>query len=85
MSSMTKSYWQRMSVRTDGDRQAVKSWFSPLCDDMTPESAEVLCDKQTDREKKARAMMVDADGVKHIATRTLGGKTFSIAIRRAAG
>ena len=49
----------------------------------TPESAEILCDKQTDREKKLRAVMVDADGVKHIATRTLGGKTFTISIAKA--
>lgn len=79
---MSKSYWQTMSVRTDADRRAVKAWFAPVCNDMTPESAEVLCDKATDREKKARAVMVDADGVKHIATRSLG-KTFYIDIKRA--
>lgn len=79
---MSKSYWQEMSVRSDADRQAIKNWFAPICNDMTPESAEVLCDKATDREKKARAVMIDADGVKHIATRSLG-KTFYIDIKRA--
>ncbi len=81
---MSKSYWQSMRIHTDGDKRAVKNWFAPVCNDMTPESAEILCDKQTDREKKLRAVMVDADGVKHIATRTLGGRTFTVTLKKVA-
>lgn len=65
---MSKSYWQKMSVRTAGDQKAIKSYFHGFCDDMTVESAEVLCDKETDCEKKLRAVMVDVDGTKRVAT-----------------
>jgi hypothetical protein len=76
--SPRKSYWQRMACRTERDKVALKSWFSPFGDDMTPESAEALCDIETDREKKLRVIMVDGDGVKHVLTRTFGKKTTTI-------
>lgn len=77
---MSKSYWMGVACRTQGQKDAIKRWFSPLCDDMTPESAEILIDKVTDREKKIRAVMVDKDGKRRTATRTKGGKTFSVTL-----
>lgn len=84
MGKFAKSEWSGVSVRTDRDKVAVKSWFGFLCKDMTPEKAEVLCDVETDREKKIRCIMVDAKGKKFLATRTLGGKTFNISLKPAA-
>lgn len=74
-----KSYWQAMSLSSDGDKQACKSWFSMLCDDdMTPYKAEVLCDIETDREKKLRVFMTDAAGKRFQFERTCGAKNFSM-------
>jgi hypothetical protein len=56
----------------------VKSWFQPLCEDMTPYKAEILCDKETDREKKIRAFMTDPHGKKFKFERTKGGRNFSV-------
>lgn len=75
-----KSYWQAMSLYSDGDKAAAKSWFSPLCDDdMTPYKAEILCDVETDREKKLRVFMTDGAGKRFEFVRTNGAKNFSIA------
>lgn len=76
----SKSYWQAVACSTPGHKEAIKSWFSPLCDDMTPENAEILCDRETDREKKIRATMIDKNGVRRVATRTKGGRTFSVTL-----
>ena len=67
-----KSYWQSMAMESDHEKRAVKSWFGPLCEDMTPYKAEILCDIETDREKKIRAFMVDGSGAKFQFVRTLG-------------
>ncbi len=75
-----KSYWCGVSVHTDRDKAAVRSWFSPLCDEMRVESAEILCDIETDREKKIRAVVVDGNGKRHVATRTKVRK-FSISLK----
>lgn len=77
-----KSYWMVVHTGTDSAKANVRSWFSPLCDKMTVESAEILCDVETDREKKIRAVMVDAAGKRHIATRTKG-RTYSISLKAA--
>ena len=69
---MAKSYWQKMACSTDYDRAALKSWFDPWAEDLTPESAEILCDIETDREKKLRVIMVDKTGAKFRLTRTTG-------------
>lgn len=82
--SARKSYWQRMGCRTERDKIALKSWFAPFADDMTPESAEGLFDIATDREKKLRAIMVDGEGGKHAFTRTFGGKTVAVTVKRLA-
>lgn len=79
---MSKSCWLTMSTHTERDKQAIKSWFAPICNEMTVESAEVLCDKVTDREKKLKAIMVDKDGTRKIVTRT-GGRNFTISIENA--
>lgn len=73
-----KSYWQNAYVGNDRSKEAVRSWFGPLCDGMTPYKAEILCDIDTDREKKIRAFMTDADNKHYQFERTLGGKTFSV-------
>ena len=74
MSKQAKSYWQSVHVGDDRAREAVKSWFAPLCDGMTPFKAEILCDIETDREKKIRAFMTDAAGAKFVFVRTQGRK-----------
>jgi hypothetical protein len=77
--SSMKSYWMPVNVRTVSAKRAVLSWFDGLCRDMTVESAEVLCDKQTDREKKLKAVVVDAQGNRRLATRTFG-KTYTMSL-----
>lgn len=76
----SKSYWQAMYVGSDSAKEAVKSWFDPMCEGMTPYKAEVLCDKATDREKKIRAFMANADGKHFKFERTRGGRRFSISM-----
>lgn len=78
---MRKSEWTKMACRTDRDKAAILSWFAPLCDDMVPEEAHVLCDIETDREKKLKVLMVDANGKRRWAIRTRGQKTFSITLK----
>lgn len=80
---MAKSYWQAMCCSSPRDKEAVKSFFAGTCDDMEPECCDVLCDTQTDREKKVRAVMLRKDGGRVIATRTLGRKQFSIHLKPA--
>jgi len=75
---MAKSYWQEVYVDGHNAKEAVKSWFAPMCEGMTPYKAELLCDIDTDREKKIRAFMTDTDGKHYQFERTRGGKTFSI-------
>ena len=58
----TKSYWQKMAVDGDRAQEVIRSWFRPLAEGMTAYKAEVLCDAVTDREKKIRAFMTDAEG-----------------------
>lgn len=82
---MAKSEWQIMCCTTPRDKDAIKSWFAPLCDDMEPSECDVLCEIETDRSKKVRAVMVNKDGKRLLATRTLGGKSFSIRLRPAVG
>lgn len=78
---MRKSYWMGVSTDTDRDKIAVRSWFSPLGDEMEVISAEILCDIETDREKKIRAIMQDNEGNRYVLSRT-AGRNYSIARRR---
>ncbi len=80
--STRKSYWLPMLVSSDRQKSACKSWFSPIADDLTPYRADVLCDLATDREKKVRAFMTDADGKHFHLERTRGGRTFSVSIKQ---
>lgn len=77
-----KSYWT--PVCSDGERHqaVIKTWFAPLCDDMTVERAEILCDVETDREKKIRIFVIDKGGKRHVAIRTRG-RNFSITLKAA--
>jgi hypothetical protein len=77
-----KSYWQTAYIGNASAKAAVKSWFGPLCEGMIPYKAEILCDVETDREKKVRAFMADADGKCFQFERTLGRKTFSVSRKR---
>lgn len=82
---MPKSYWQSGYVGDDRAKDNVRSWFSPMCDGMTPYKAEILCDTEIDREKKVRAFMTDSGGACYQFVRTLGGKKFSISRKRIPG
>lgn len=73
-----KSYWQEAYLGNASSKAAVKSWFGELCEGMIPYKAEILCDVETDREKKIRAFMTDADGKNYQFERTLGRRTFSV-------
>lgn len=75
---MAKSYWQEAYVGNASSKAAVKSWFGALSEGMIPYKAEILCDSETDREKKIRAFMTDDKGKNFQLERTLGGKTFSV-------
>ena len=75
-----KTYWQGVSLHSDESKQTCKTWFNPLCDDLTPYKAEILCDVDTDREKKLRAFMTDANGKHFQLERTVGVK-FTISIK----
>lgn len=77
----SKSYWQEAYIGSARSKQDVKSWFGPLCEGMIPYKAEILCDIDTDREKKIRAYMTDAEGRNYLLERTLGRKTFSVSRR----
>lgn len=76
---MSKSYWMNVTARTERQRAAILSWLGPVCVGMTVESAQVLCDKATDREKKIKAIVVDQSGTRKLATRTLG-KNYTITL-----
>ena len=77
----SKSYWQGAYIDSDRAKDAVKSWFAPMCEGMTPYRAEILCDMVTDREKKLRAFMIDAENKHYKLERTCGGKTFSVSMK----
>jgi hypothetical protein len=79
----SNSYWQEGYVGSDKAKDDIKSWFGSMADDLTPYKAEILCDAETDREKKIRAFMTSADGRRHYQLeRTLGRKTFTVSMKR---
>lgn len=65
-----KSYWQSVVCQTASDHDAIRKWFPFLCEDMTPYQCDVLCDVETDREKKLRAYMTDKSGKRWYLSRT---------------
>lgn len=76
----TNSEWCGVDVGSDRSVAAVKSWFSPYCDDMEILSARVLSDIRTDATKKVE-IIAAKDGVKKRVTRTFGGKRFTISFK----
>lgn len=77
---MHKSEWVPASCE-EVSHPAIRSWFSPLCDDMTPTEAAILVDYVTDREKKIRALMIDKDGKKFWAIRSKNKGGYSITLK----
>ena len=77
-----KSYWQSAYTGSDSAKSNIRSWFGLMADDMTPYKDEILCDVETDREKKIRAFMTDEEGQHYQFERTLGGKKFTISRKR---
>jgi hypothetical protein len=73
-----KSYWGSVYVGDARSQEAVKSWFGAMVAGMTVSKAEILCNIETDREKKIRIFATDADNKNYQLVRTLGGRTFSI-------
>lgn len=73
-----RSQWTKIWCGSPETKAAALSWFHPVCDGMTPEDVEILCDVETDREKKIRAVMVDEHGMRRLAIRTLGKKQYTI-------
>ena len=78
---MKKSYWMTVTTHTDRQKEAVLSWFSGVCTGMTVESAKILCDIETDREKKIKAIVRDTDGQRYTATRTTG-KNYTVTLAK---
>jgi hypothetical protein len=77
-----RSYWQSCVADTESAREALKSWFPwGICDGMTPYKAEILCDLETDAEKKLRAFMVDDRGQHIVFTRSRGKRETVISIK----
>ena len=84
MRTVGKSYWMCVSTDTDRDKANVLSWLSPLCDGMKVESAEIMCDVATDREKKIKVIVVDEKGKRRIAIRSKTKGGWSITLKAAA-
>jgi hypothetical protein len=72
--SARKSEWTECVCDNKRAQDAILSWFHHLAEGMTPYKAEILCDIETDAEKKLRAFMTDADGNHYKFTRTCGGR-----------
>lgn len=82
MTRQSRSYWSGISLHSDAAKDALRSWFMPLADDMIPYKGEVLCDVETDRDKKLRAFMVGKDGKRYVLTRTRGSQgNYSVTIK----
>jgi hypothetical protein len=86
MKRVKMTEWVGVSLETDRDKAAVKGWFAPFCDEMTPVSAQILVEIDTDREKKVRAEMRDDNGSTRqvIRARTKAGWTVTMKPVRAA-
>lgn len=79
-----KSYWQAVYIGSPNAKKAVMSWFRELAEGLTVYKAEILCDIETDREKKIRAFATDATGA-HFRLERTRGLRFSISRKRIVG
>lgn len=77
-----KSYWTECSSESDRSKEAIRSWFMPLAADMTPYKAEILCDIETDEEKKLRAFMRDASGQAYQLVRSRTARGFTLSMKK---
>lgn len=77
-----KSYWTPVACDSEGNKRAISSWFSPLCNGMEPIKADILCDIETDREKKIRVLMRQPDGTERLAIRSKRKGGFTITLER---
>jgi hypothetical protein len=75
------SEWCGVYVGSDRSKAAVKSWFSPYCDDVEILSARVLSDIRTDATKKVEIIISDKHGGKRRVTRTFGARRYSISFK----
>lgn len=74
--------WVKMGLSTERAKENCKSWFAPLCDDMTPVSAEILVDQRTDQTKKLKVVMRRSDGTERTVIRSwLANNRFSITFK----
>lgn len=85
MRQRRRTYWQQCVSDTDRAKDAIKSWFSPMCEGMTPYKAEILCDVETDAEKRLRAFMVDEQGQHFAFTRSRSGRDIVVSMKRLSG
>lgn len=74
------SEWGGVYIGSERSLSAVKSWFSPYCDELKILSARVLSDVRTDATKKVEIITEDKDGKKRRVTRTFG-KRFTISFK----
>lgn len=71
--------WKTVSLDTPEAQRACLSWFRPVCDEMTPVKVETFYEKGG--ETKARAIMVDEKGIRHMAEITFGSGRFKTLIK----
>lgn len=75
-----KTYWQGVVCDTERTREAVRSWFEGMADNLTgPTRASMLCRVEDDRELKIAALFTKPDGTPIELTRTTG-RNFTIAM-----
>jgi len=75
-----KSYWQE--CRVDGNQEAIKSWFVGMAEDMHVTKAEILCDVETDMERKIRIFARKGER-DYVLTRTKG-RRFTVSCKEVA-
>lgn len=76
-----KTYWEGVVCSTDRDREAIRSWFTGMADDLIgPSKASILCRIEDDRELKIAALFTTKDGVARELVRT-NGRSITITIR----
>lgn len=79
-----RAYWQSVVSDNDSARDAIKLWFAPMSEGMTPYKAEILCDAENDAGKKLRAFMTNSHGARFEFTRSLGKRNVVISMKRLA-